>query len=217
MEVGRCGAAPYPRPPEPLPTHAPLSGEGWKPASHRQLKEPSMLTQRPPRHRSVTAHSSTSRIEAPVSRPSPGARGPEAAQRTAGERLGARRSEGSVPSWKPEAGLRGGALELRHYQGQKDDTQRVQRAPVCRRHGGEAPLKDSECLPDTWLPVIAQPPISQPWVGLGAPDFSLDIASGSPCCWQVDMAQLASHPGSWCPPLRWRSLVRRDRRRTRGC
>lgn len=51
---------------EPLPTHSPPSAVGWKPVSHRQLKEPSVLTQCPPRHGSAAAHSSTSRIEIPV-------------------------------------------------------------------------------------------------------------------------------------------------------
>lgn len=70
------GQSPVHSPLATLPTHSPLSGEGWKPVSHRQLKEPSVLTQCPPRHRSVTAHSSTSRIETFVSRPSHGSLGP---------------------------------------------------------------------------------------------------------------------------------------------
>lgn len=71
------------------------------------------------------------------------------------------------------------------------DTQRVQRAPVCRRHGGEALLKDSECLPDTWLPVIAQPPIPG-WgreCGMSLlrasgprPSWLLTLAAGAPLC-----------------------------------
>lgn len=70
MEVPVCR-----RGAEPLPTHSPLSGEGWKPVSHTQLKEPSVLTHWPPRHRSVTAHSSTSRTETSVSRASRGPQG----------------------------------------------------------------------------------------------------------------------------------------------
>lgn len=45
----------------PLPTHSLLSAESWKPGSHRQWKEPSVLTQCPLGHGSVLAHSSTSR------------------------------------------------------------------------------------------------------------------------------------------------------------
>ena len=75
----RRGEEPRSLPPETLPTHSPLSGEGWKPVLHRQLKEPSVLTHCPPRHRSVTAHSSTSRIETSVSRTSHGSPGPCAA------------------------------------------------------------------------------------------------------------------------------------------
>lgn len=75
----RRGEGPHSLPPEPLPTHSPLSAEVWKPVLHRQLKEPSVLTHCPPRHRSVPAHSSTSRIETSVSRTSHGSPGPCAA------------------------------------------------------------------------------------------------------------------------------------------
>lgn len=73
------GQSPVRSPLKPLPTHSPLSGEGWKPVSHRQSKEPSVLTQCPPRHWSVTAHSSTSKTRTYVSRPSQGSLGPWAA------------------------------------------------------------------------------------------------------------------------------------------
>lgn len=70
VEVGRHGAEAPPTPLESLPTHFPFSGEGWKPVSHRQSKEPSVLTQFPPKHWSLAAHSSTSRKQTPVIRPS---------------------------------------------------------------------------------------------------------------------------------------------------
>lgn len=131
---------------EPLPTHSPLSGEGWKPVSHTQLKEPSVLTHCPPRHRSVTAHSSTSRTETFVSKASHGPQGLVRFRPEEGQGV-ARSGKGLEDlSQSPELEARGaggrGAPEPGRAAGEG----------TCRRHRGEAVEEGSETLPDAWLP-----------------------------------------------------------------
>lgn len=114
--------------PKPLPTHSSLSGEGWKPVSHRQLKDPSVLTHCPLRHRSVTAHSSTSRIETLISRPRHGSPGtpssPDEGQGVARRRTG-QKIQVRVQSWKP-----GARLELGQVRSRGEGRRSVLKAPA---------------------------------------------------------------------------------------
>lgn len=68
----------------------------------------------------------------------------------------------------------------------------------------EAPVK--ELLPTLGsLSSLSDPQVPTPaqGEGSGARNVStLDAASSALCCWQVDVAKLASHPGSWRLPRR---------------